>query len=483
MSPNTLCMSRLDIQPSEDFTNYCESNQTGFSRATERLWHVLSCCNYRVSNERPPLNSAAPFLPFVPSLPTAASTSSHLCEHVVGGSFKWKDVSEILQLIGRVEPRAQSRLAFALSESTLWSKHPDPRIQFFQATQVEHLPLAKDLLKSLGISRLTAVEPASVSELCNLVQEVVYPIMMNSHAMRGKEVTKLTSWMCELFGAGKNLPQVSWLTQMPREALVCFGEMVKISLKFDSSDHTRELAGLIRKSLVLKDVSRRPRHFKNLSKAERADKDITLAACSRKGTLLEYASIEMKADREVVLEAVKNDGFALLKASPELRGDRELLLEAVRNCGEVIRCAHPEFWSDRQVVLEAVRQFGTFLACASGKLKNDREVVTAAVLQDGEALCFANEDLKRDPEVVFAAVARWGLALNYAHRDLKNDRTLVLLAVTENGLALRYASKELKDDKDVVIAALKQTRCAQMYMSDRLKNDPEVQATQAIRLW
>ncbi len=483
MFPKMLSMSRRDIQPSVEFTNYCESNQTGFSRATERLWHALSCCNYRVSNELPPLNSAAPFLPFVPSLPATASTFSHVCEQVVGGPFKWNDVSKILQLIGQVDPRAQSRLAFALSESKVWCKHPDTRIQFFQATKVEQLPLAKDLLKSLGISRLTPVEPASVRELCNLVQEVVYPIMMNSHAMRGKEVMNLTSWMCELFGAGKNLLKVSWLAQMPREVLVCFGDMVKISLKFDSSNHTRELAGLIRKSLVLKDVSRRPRHFKKLSEAERADKEITLAACSRKGTLLEFASTEMKADREVVLEAIKNDGSALLKASPELRGDRELILEAVRNCGEVIRCAHPEFWSDRQVVLEAVRQFGTFLACASGELKKDREVVTAAVLQDGEALCFANKDLKRDPEVVFTAVARWGLALNYAHQDLRNDRTLVLLAVTENGLALRYASKELKDDKEVVIAALKQTRCAQIYMSDRLRNDPEVQSTQAIRKW
>jgi len=190
----------------------------------------------------------------------------------------------------------------------------------------------------------------------------MYPIMMNSHAMRDKEVMKLTSWMCELFDAGKNQLQVSWLTQMPREVWVCFEDMVRISLKIDSSDHTRELVGLLRKSLVLKDVSRRPRYFKKLNQAERVDREITLAACSRKGTLLEYASSEMKADREVELEAVKNDGFALLKASPELRGDRELLLEAVRNCGEIIRCAHPEFRADRQVVLAAVRQFDTFLA-------------------------------------------------------------------------------------------------------------------------
>lgn len=477
MSPNTLCMSRFDTQPSPVSPNFYESDQTGFNRVTNRLWNALSCCSYRVSSACSSINSAVPTPPSVTSVHSSLPQTRRDAEC---GPFKWNDVSKILQLIGQVEPRAQSRLAFALSESTWWCKHPDPQIQLFQATEVDHLPLANDLLKSLGISRSTPVQQPAVRELCNLVQEVVYPIMMNSYAMADMEVMKLTSWMSEIFGAGEKLPRAHWLTQMTREVLVCFGDTVTISLKFDFSDHNRQLNGLLRKAQALKEVIRRPRHFKKLSKAERADKEIALAACSRKGILLKYASTELKADREVVLEAVKNDGLALLKAEPELRGDRELLLEAVRNCGEVIRCANPKFWADRQLVLEAVRQFGTFLACVSGELKNDREVVTAAVLQDGEALCFANEKWKRDPELVFAAVAHCGLALNYAHQDLKNDRTLVLLAVTENGLALRYASRELKDDKEVVISALKQTRGAQMYMSDRLRNDPEVQSTQPI---
>ena len=95
----------------------------------------------------------------------------------------------------------------------------------------------------------------------------------------------------------------------------------------------------------------------------RDQKDI-LAAVSKDGLALEYASDDLKKDREVVLAAVSQDGKALQYASDERRRDRKVVLAAVSQNGSALQCASDELKKDREVVLAAVSQQGSgFRVC------------------------------------------------------------------------------------------------------------------------
>merc|ERR1719499_2056225 len=69
------------------------------------------------------------------------------------------------------------------------------------------------------------------------------------------------------------------------------------------------------------------------------DREVILAAVSRYGTALEWASPELKADRDVVLAAVARNGSALDYASADLQADRDVVLAAVAKYGGVLEFA------------------------------------------------------------------------------------------------------------------------------------------------
>ena len=58
---------------------------------------------------------------------------------------------------------------------------------------------------------------------------------------------------------------------------------------------------------------------------KRSKQQVVLAAVSKNGYALEYASEELKRDRNIVLAAISKDGRALEYASEELKKDREIL--------------------------------------------------------------------------------------------------------------------------------------------------------------
>jgi hypothetical protein len=412
------------------------ADESGFKKVAALLWRALTCPNSRVSN-------SASF----PANPAWASG--------VAAPFAWKDISLILELVGKVAPRAQTRLALALSESRLWNKHPNLLIQFFQARKVAHLPHAQDLLKSLNIFQSTPVDPAAVRELCKLVQEIVHPMMMNRRALRSTEIDQLTQWMCDLLGAGKKLPRLDWLSQLDGPVLKCFSDLVKNSSAMLSPDHNTELIALIQKAALLRGIKSGQLHYTDLDEHVRQDKDIALAACSRSGILLDHVGEELSEDRDVVLAALHNRGRALEFVGATLKEDRDVVLAAVKNDGFA-------------------------LVYASAGMRADREVMMEAVKRDGLVLNAASEELRADREIAIAAVRCAGFSIMCCSPSLLGDRELVLHAVSQYGPSLAHASEELKDDKEVVIAALGQSRGALIYASERLKNDPDVQSTQTV---
>lgn len=67
--------------------------------------------------------------------------------------------------------------------------------------------------------------------------------------------------------------------------------------------------------------------FNGFSKALRADQDVVLAAVSKCGFVLQFASEELQADKNFILAAVRQNGEALQYASEKLRADEVLLFE------------------------------------------------------------------------------------------------------------------------------------------------------------
>ena len=80
-------------------------------------------------------------------------------------------------------------------------------------------------------------------------------------------------------------------------------------------------------------------------------REIVLAAVTKNGWALEYASTEMQADREIVLAAVTKNGAALEYASTEMQADRKIVLAAVTKNGAALKFASAEMQADRKFVL------------------------------------------------------------------------------------------------------------------------------------
>jgi hypothetical protein len=121
----------------------------------------------------------------------------------------------------------------------------------------------------------------------------------------------------------------------------------------------------------------------------RYDREIVLAALSRTGSALEYASDELTADREVVLAAVLNDGLSLEYASETLQVLFTMMHLKLTPHGPI------NFrWLDQ----------------------DDLDVCMSAVLQNGRALEFVSDRLSGDKSLV--SLLCFGRCLNLRSRDL-----------------------------------------------------------------
>ena len=210
-------------------------------------------------------------------------------------------------------------------------------------------------------------------------------------------------------------------------------------------------------SMTLRDVFEP--HEAALS-ALRADREIMLAAVSRDGAALRWASEALREDAELVRAAVAENGSALEYASSALRDDEDIVqtalgsrLRAVNWLGfgpgdkETFRSPF-QFASERlralkPMALLAVQRDGMMLRHACCELRGDKEVVLAAVTQNGDALSFASEELDAERDIVLSAVRTAGDVLQFASDDLKADAEVVLAAVSQDGAALEDASDAL----------------------------------------
>lgn len=150
----------------------------------------------------------------------------------------------------------------------------------------------------------------------------------------------------------------------------------------------------------------------------RKDPYVVMAAASRNRRALQYAhpdlatkiKIENPGDEFVVLAAMLNGIFTDAMFKDALNGfrNRSFVLAAVTKNGGALKYASDKLRDDRTVVLVAVSRDGNALQYASGRLQDDRDVVIAAVSSSGDAIQYASSNLQHDRGIVM--VARYPLS-------------------------------------------------------------------------
>ena len=108
---------------------------------------------------------------------------------------------------------------------------------------------------------------------------------------------------------------------------------------------------------------------------------------------------------QAVVEAANLNGGGSL-ANVDLSGVEQLLLAAVSKDGTHLRFASPALKDSREMVQTACDQNGYALEYASPALRGDREVVATACHRHGFALGYASAALRDDREMVMTACTR-----------------------------------------------------------------------------
>lgn len=127
--------------------------------------------------------------------------------------------------------------------------------------------------------------------------------------------------------------------------------------------------------------------FRRFPDDARANHKVALAAVSRHGPSLEYASEALRGDKEIVLAAVKRYQGALQHASEKARADKDVVMSAVKQDGNLLRYASSDLKADEEVVLASVLRSPEALAFAAPKFKSSERFLRAAGLWTERSAC------------------------------------------------------------------------------------------------
>lgn len=192
------------------------------------------------------------------------------------------------------------------------------------------------------------------------------------------------------------------------------------------------------------------------------------------GLKLEHAPIEIRDSKEAVFAAIAQNSRALQFASDSLRSDHPFMTALVAKHGWALEHAPEELRGNKVFMMSAVALHGWTLEYASVALRHDKDVALAAVSQDGRALAHVAEALRGDRDVVLAAVSRFGMMLHLASSELRGSNDIVLAAVNQEPRALTHASVELRGDADVVMEAVSRLGYVLQLAAENLRSNSDV---------
>jgi len=173
------------------------------------------------------------------------------------------------------------------------------------------------------------------------------------------------------------------------------------------------------------------------------------------GNTMDLLAIARPFSQEKIdaINRVKEDPLSISNLSHEQKSDFDIVLAAVSRGGYALTYASETLKDDGVIVLAAVSRGGNGLIYASERLQDDGDIVFAAVTKDGFELNYASKRLKDNGDIVLAAVTESGFALEYASERLKDNRNFALAAVRRSRYALGYISAELQADPEIRAAA------------------------------
>lgn len=188
------------------------------------------------------------------------------------------------------------------------------------------------------------------------------------------------------------------------------------------------------------------------------DKDVAIAAVSRKGTLLHEFSDRIKNDKDVVLIAIAQDPKAIASASKSLRGDIDVAIACLYpRANSHMNNEYLSYFSE-----EIKNNYGLVASTmcnvrfASEAIRGDKPLMTDLVKDNYRQFQYAGESLKNDVEFCRMAVAQEATNFKYipAESPLKSDKAFCIKVLSRNPDCLEYMPK-FKDNTEVVLHAVR----------------------------
>eukprot|EP00746_Dinoflagellata_sp_MGD_P055730 gnl/MRDRNA2_/MRDRNA2_24228_c0_seq1.p1 gnl/MRDRNA2_/MRDRNA2_24228_c0~~gnl/MRDRNA2_/MRDRNA2_24228_c0_seq1.p1 ORF type:complete len:258 (+),score=61.49 gnl/MRDRNA2_/MRDRNA2_24228_c0_seq1:88-774(+) len=185
-----------------------------------------------------------------------------------------------------------------------------------------------------------------------------------------------------------------------------------------------------------------------------------MAAVSKNGEALQYASKELRTNSDVVRVAITQTPQAFKWA---LRVDKNVAIDAVTKNPILLEFLPSMLQSDADVVMAAVTACGevfhvirTLLSFALPCLVEDEKFALRLVSQSPMALMHLSHELRANKDVVTAAVLKNPHAMRFAHPSLKSQKRFMMDLATLEPKLLQYGyvTDALRADKDILVTAV-----------------------------
>ena len=171
----------------------------------------------------------------------------------------------------------------------------------------------------------------------------------------------------------------------------------------------------------------------------------------------EHFPIEYRDNYEIAKKVVGDDAGCYQYLSDRLKNNKEISLIATSKSGSVLSEMPESMLDDKDVVLNALAHDGwRYVDKISERLKNDIDIVTAAVLSDNRSLEDFPDNFKDNEKVIEACLKGNGSAYKYFSERFKNDRNIALQMSAKWNFDLGSAPEIFRNDKEIVKNAVKE---------------------------
>ncbi|WP_422474851.1 PEP/pyruvate-binding domain-containing protein [Endozoicomonas sp. ALB032] len=153
---------------------------------------------------------------------------------------------------------------------------------------------------------------------------------------------------------------------------------------------------------------------------------------------LEYVSQGIRSDKELVLEALAGHPSDVKYAGKELRGDKQVAIAAVTRRGCLLFDVNSKLQDDDDVIKAAIKQNPGALEFASERIRRDKSIINSVIKHGVFYLQDASETLLNDREYMLDLIAEYPEAFQYVASGLKSDQNFIDSVILRNPKVDKY---------------------------------------------